>query len=53
VSPRNASRRAYLDRCGKSRAPCDPPHLGVKGGLHDVVLVEVRSVDPEASFLHA
>jgi hypothetical protein len=27
--------------------------LGVKGGLHDVVLVEVRSVDPEASFLHA
>jgi hypothetical protein len=28
-------------------------HQGVKGGLDDVVLVEVRSIDARASLLHA
>jgi hypothetical protein len=30
-----------------------PLHQGVEGGLDDVVLVEVGSIDAEASLLHA
>jgi hypothetical protein len=52
VSPHNVSRRAHPLSAVSLERLAILLHQGVKGGLDDVVLIEVESVDAGAFFLH-
>jgi hypothetical protein len=51
ASLHNVRGRSLRDRRGKLRTPCDPPPSRFKGGLEDVVLIEVGSVGVGVSTL--